>query len=226
MICIIGASGNMGKRYQSVCKYLNIPFDGLDVNDPLPVNDPKYTHYVIATPTVSHEKILHYLCAVNSMPLKILCEKPILCDDPQSILKFAEERGHEIYMVNQYAYYSHQIHMKYDGAGRTSYNYYNSGGDGIFWDCIQLIYLAKNEISLSNNTPIWYAEINGVELDRETIDLCYVKMIHDFWEDGKVYGQRWDKHDIIAAHNKVMEYGKNTNWNPSALNIYQATRVE
>ncbi len=56
MICIIGANGNMGKRYQSVCKYLNIPFKGLDVNDPLPVNEEKFTHYLIATPTVSHEK--------------------------------------------------------------------------------------------------------------------------------------------------------------------------
>jgi len=221
LICIIGANGNMGKRYQSVCKYLNIPFHGLDVNDPLPVNAHEFTHYLIATPTVSHEKILHYLCAVNTIPLKILCEKPILCDDPQYILDFANDRDHEIFMVNNYAYYSHQI---YESEGKTSYNYYNSGGDGMFWDCIQLIYLAKSEISLSNNTPIWFAEINGVELDRETIDLCYVKMIHDFYKNGDVYGQRWGREEIIAAHNKVLEYGKNTNWNSSALHIDSATR--
>jgi hypothetical protein len=139
----------------------------------------------------------------------------------ESVLDFANERVHKIFMVNQYAYYSHQI---YEGVGKTSYDYYNSGGDGIFWDCIQLIYLAKETICLSNNTPIWFAQINGVELDRETIDLCYVKMIHDFYEDGKIYGQRWGRSEIIEAHNKVLEYGKNTNWNSSALFIDTASR--
>ena len=223
MICIIGANGNMGKRYQSVCKYLNIPFQGLDVNDPLPVNVANFTHYIIATPTVTHEKILHYLCSVNTIPLKVLCEKPILCDEVESILAFAKERKHEIYMVNQYAYYSHQT---YESHGMTSYNYYNSGGDGLFWDCIQLIYLAKEKISLSNDTPIWFAQINGTELDRETIDLCYVKMIHDFYEDGRVYGKRWGRKDIIKAHNKVLEYGKDNNWDSSSLNVYSPTRKE
>ena len=216
MICIIGVKGNMGRRYSSICNSLKIKYTGIDINDPLPINVAKYTHYIVSTPTHSHEKILHYLCAVNSLPLKILCEKPIVSKDVRPVLQFAEERKHEIYMVNQYAYYSHLFSIS---DGETSYDYYNSGGDGLFWDCIQLIYLARGNVQLSNENPIWSASVNGHKLDRDVIDLCYMKMITDFYQNGAMYKSLWGKKEIIAAHDKVIRNGERLNWDSSAVKL-------
>jgi hypothetical protein len=216
MICVIGAKGNMGRRYISICNYLDIPCIGCDFDEIPPYSDKFTTHFIIATPTDTHEKILKSICELKKHSCKILCEKPINTTGYLSVLDDIKESGHEIFMVNQYAYYSHLI---YESNGVTSYNYYNSGKDGIFFDCIQLIHLAKDEIKLSNNNPIWDASINGVKLDRETIDLCYVKMIKDFYSNGEVYGKLWGESDIKTAHEKVIEYGKNFNWHSRQVNI-------
>ena len=220
MLCIIGAGGNMGRRYSAICQLEKIAFTPIDKNDPLPRNG-DHTHFLITTPTDTHLKILDSLVANNINRMSILIEKPLvnsLClAELIAALKKARRLGHSVYMVNQYAYYSHGIA---DSEGPTYYDYYNSGKDGIFWDCIQLLYLARNGVPfLKNKSPIWHCMINGVKLDRELIDLCYLKMLKDFITDGDTYGRHWYERDIIKAHKSVIEYEINLNRHSSPFNF-------
>jgi hypothetical protein len=214
MICIIGGKGNMGTRYTRICEVSGIPVHVVDVGDPVPKNN-QFTHFLIATPTETHERILFQLMVANTDPINILCEKPIVKGDKIPALGFAEKRGHNLYMVNQYAYYSENIT---DGQGITEYNYFNSGKDSLVWDCITLIHLAKGKISLSNTSPIWRAHINGVKLDRDQIDMCYIKMIKDFHTNGETYGRLWGTEDIRQAHKKA-KHATNYNWNSGPIYI-------
>ena len=209
---IVGGKGNMGRRYVAICKSENIPYEVIDKDD-----QPKLcSHYLITTPTRTHEKVLDDLCLFlgdSKAKAKILMEKPVaLVSNLREDLKFidrAKGAGHEIYMVNQYAYYSHQLD---DTDGPTYYDFYHSGGDGLQWDCIQLIYLARSGVQyLKNESPVWKARINGVPLSRELIDLCYVKMLKDFVSDGAMYGELWNHIDIKRAHKAVLEYERGFN---------------
>ena len=205
-LCIIGGKGNMGRRYAAIANMENMYFHSIDVNDPIPTD---FTHYLIATPTETHEAVLTNLCNMREEPVKVLIEKPytiIKNNDMNAfqVLGKLSTLGHKIYMVNQYAYYSHDL---CDNEGPTYYDYYHSGKDGIMWDCIQIIHLARNGVKfLNNQSPIWHCMINGVKLNRELIDLCYVKMLKDFCSDGKLYGRLWGIRETRQAHQAVMKY--------------------
>lgn len=210
-ICIIGAAGNMGKRYSAICDSEDIPYISVDREDSLPRPADGISHYIIATPTSTHGKVLIDLTNLNPGYLKVLVEKPFAIMDNLKTglapIEHARSHGHTVYMVNQYAYYSHGLTEEAEGP--THYDYYNSGKDGAAWDCIQLIHLAKSNVEyLQNENPIWDCMINGMKLNRELIDLCYVKMIKDFATDGTTYGRLWGWKDIKAAHRKVIAYEK------------------
>jgi hypothetical protein len=205
-ICILGA-GNMGKRYAAVCRHQDIDYHLIDKGEMVLGVD----KYIIATPTDTHADVLCHVGTRVKKPVSLLVEKPIdsCFDSGLRAVKAVEALGHKVYMVNNYAYYSEGIPK---GEGDTHYDYYNSGRDGIAADCIQLIHLAKNGVSyLKNESPIWDCMINGTQLNRELIDLCYVKMIKDFYSDGKLYGRLWGKKDIEQAHHKTMAYSKGLN---------------
>lgn len=211
-ICILGANGNMGKRYQAILNRSSYVYDCFDISDHFP--DPNnYTHFIITTPTHTHLSHLIQIGEMADRPINILCEKPIYKIDTEAkrdefyrVLDKLEYKGHKLNMVNQYAYYMSNIHEPI-ADGETFYDYYNSGGDGIGWDCIQLIHLALKDVYfLRNVSPVWFSSINGHPLSRREIDLCYVKMIEDFVTDGKVYGRLWGYRHIKEAHEKVNKY--------------------
>ena len=199
----------MGRRYRSILKMLNIKHISVDENDLLPRIEDKVTHYIIATPTESHLENV-YEINWNDQGKSILIEKPVrILDDfhNQDVvfrpLEIAMKNGHTIYMVNQYAYYPIDLNEP-DMA--THYDYFNSGNDGIGWDCIQILHLAKGECTLLNESPYWICKINGVTLSKNVIDNCYVHMIEDFTSDGEKYGKLWGWDDIKEAHRKSYEY--------------------
>lgn len=205
MICIVG-NGNMGRRYAAICESEHIKYVIVDKQDTLPVVD----KYIICTPTNTHAEVLCHVAISNKRPVAILVEKPIDSSFSKGLcaVEAAESLGHKVYMVNNYAYYSEGIVA---GTGDTHYDYYNSGKDGIAPDCIQLIHLAKSGVGyLKTEAPVWDCMINGMKLNRELIDLCYVKMIKDFASDGKLYGRLWGREDIRAAHAKVEQYQEGT----------------
>jgi hypothetical protein len=222
LVCIVGAKGNMGRRYSAICWHSKIAYKGVDKGDPLPTVADGVTHYILATPTELHTESLVDVTIANSDPVSILVEKPIDTRDNfergVKAAMLAESWGHTVYMVNNYAYYSQGIT---EGEGDTHYDYYNSGKDDIAPDCIQLIHLAKSGIGyLRNLNPVWDCMINGRQLNRELIDLCYIKMIKDFVSDGELYGRLWGIEDIKTAHEKVLLYETNSDRHPSKKHLH------
>ena len=226
-VAIIGAEGNMGKRYGSILNSLGVEYKGFEIGDK-PYYE-TFTHIIVATPTNCHIKDLDdiIVAAHDKRTINVLCEKPIHSSVKDRCLEYTLKRYEKskcnLYMVNQYAYYAQDI---YYSDGQTVYDFYNSGKDSILWDCIQLIYLAKGAIKLANNSPVWDCKINGIKLDRESIDLCYMKMIKDFISYGKEYDKLWGISDIRKAHKivgKVWQDQGLSNRNSGEIHIYKIT---
>ncbi len=118
----------------------------------------------------------------------------------EDLIDKLKKAGTRIQMVNQYDYLP-----KYQIAGKavpvdgpTTYDYWNSGKDGILWDCIQLIYHAKGSISLANESPVWRAALNGHVLSIADMDQAYITMIERWLVDPACHYER-----ILEAHGKV-----------------------
>jgi hypothetical protein len=178
----------MGRRYQAVLNYQNIPYIGVDEGDAVP--NQNYTGVLIATPTETHVDLIEFY---NELGLPILCEKPIAKDT--SGLKRAL-KCEKLTMVNQYEYL-----VPKGMFGETYYDYYNSGKDGPGWDCINIIGLNAGSVPrISNTSPIWKCQINGIELNIRDMDSAYCRMIDDWVKrpdsDNREYIER--------AHLRVM----------------------
>lgn len=217
-VCIVGIKGNMGRRYEAICKWLKVDVCGFDNGSSFKnvnfLGNP--THYIIASPTSSHADCLNDLCEfLKGKPVAdILCEKPVIKThdihkDFGPIHKLRES-GQRLFMVNNYNFYPAVT----TGRGITRYNFYNSGGDGIAWDCIQLIHMAKGELELSNSSPYWDTFINGTNLIQDYICAGYVEMIKAFL-DNDPYGDLWSYDEITLATKKVIAYEKRNARNSS-----------
>ena len=208
-VCVVGGKGNMGKRYRAILKHLEVEHISVDINEHLPTVKDDVTHYIIATPTDEHLGSLMNISWGLKPPVNFLIEKPIAILSNRDVdtklrpVSTAISRGHNVYMVNQYAYCHFDLHQENQP---TYYDYYNSGKDGLAWDCIQIIYLAKDSIDLKNDSPEWTCFINGLLFTRNILDRCYIRMIEDFISDGKKYGKLWGWDDIRSAHRKAFEY--------------------
>lgn len=204
-IAVIGANGNMGKRYRVILRYLGaevVPIDIGTSQEDLGNCD----GFLIATPTDTHIKLIDYY-ALYGKP--ILCEKP-LSFDVEAIKDVCRSRKLKLRMINQYQYFEERRKAKLkdikvlridDGAPKTSYNYYKSGGDGLLWDCINIIGLAEGTVDLSNESPIWECTLNGVPLDLSDMDLAYIWNLRDWMEK-----LDHNKSYIIQAHERVREF--------------------
>lgn len=186
---IIGILGNMGHRYKAILDYLQVEVCGVDLGY-------TYRHerfeecdgFIIATPTDMHlddlERFANY-------------EKPILCEKPITRGRIDKvKNGELITMVNQYAY----LYDK-NSRGETYYDYFKTGRDTIFWDCINIIGLSCNHARLNNTSPIWKCAINGRELSIADMDRAYVKMLMDWTLN---HESNWDY--AVYAHDKVLRW--------------------
>ena len=184
----------MGRRYQAILKFLRVDFKGIDLGDKLP-DSSSFDSVLICTPTDHHLTALYELAGLK---LPILCEKPF-AKDLDRVLAFCDVASVEnapIRMVNQYA--------ELDGMeeGRlTSYDYWNSGKDGLGWDHISLIGLARGPVRIGTSSPLWNCTLNGRQLYASEMDFAYIDMIRG-WLDGKVS----DIPYIREAHTKVAAF--------------------
>lgn len=184
----------MGRRYQAIFRYLGIEPLGYDLGGQPPPPE-AYDSVLIATPTARHiEDIVRFA----GMGKPILCEKPIFpdFDTVADLCDWTERGGVPLRMVNQYANLSGGT-----GGGITSYNYWNHGKDGLAWDCISLIALAKGKVELREDSPVWQCSINGTQHYASEMDFAYIDMIKG-WVGGFVA----DIPYIRDAHRKVAAY--------------------
>lgn len=197
MIYLIGSKGNMGRRYASILNYLDRRFVGIDVHNMKEMNEAMKnfppSHLIIATPTEKHiDALLYY----DHYDAKILCEKPII--KRKEDLSLLLEVKSKFYMVNNYEYIPS---ISDNGTMETSYNFFNSGKDGLIFDCSQIIRLAKKGFTLKRHSPIWEVRINGEKLAVDGINESYILMITDFLND-QMFLQ--DKEDIYNFHKKLI----------------------
>jgi hypothetical protein len=190
---IVGARGGMGRRYTAILRKLGIEPLMMDLGDMVPKG---YDSVIIATPTAMHaQHVLNFL--PSNVP--ILCEKPLSTSLKQvnAICSVVDQKGAKLDMVNQYRYCAGEDSTFTD---LTSYDYFNTGRDGLFWDCISIIALANDHALIKNESPIWSCVINGKQLRLSGMDWAYLKMI-ELWLAGDLKGHGTDY--IRMAHKKV-----------------------
>jgi hypothetical protein len=194
---LIGSEGSMGKRYQAILNFLDEPFGCLDPKlGPMSFVGQSYDRFIVATPTETH---LEWIKRLDSFGKPILCEKPLAknmsevndilaCQSPLSMMM------QYVWLVNQHAH------------GRSFYNYYNHGPDGLVWDCFQIVALAEGEVELAENSPVWRCTINGMKIKREDMDGAYVEFVRAWLKGAQV-----PKKKLIEWHRKVKIYEEK--WN-------------
>lgn len=193
-IFIFGNKGNMGRRYTAILRELGHKVYGADIDDPqLDLN--QFDGFIIATPTSTHLEYIDFLKPFNK---PILCEKPIInkAEDLPKLVELMQERV-DISMVSQYDYY-----LLSEAKMKTVYNYYNHGKDGLAWDCINIIWPAKDQIILNEYSPIWECVINGMCLNLGKMDQAYIDNIKA-WISGET---KYSTGLIYDKHCKVIDY--------------------
>lgn len=203
MIALIGSEGSMGTRYKAILNYLQEPFTSLDTKLEMPKDKiieraKACEKIIIATPTHTH---LEYLRELLPTKKSILCEKPITksLDQLNELHTFCARSGLKYSMVMQYKELSG---LTSEPGRASSYNYFRSGDDGLAWDCIQIIALARGPISLRNDSPTWECVINGKTQNIRDMDYAYIAMTKK-WLEGSL-DQSLD--EILKAHQKVLEF--------------------
>ena len=219
---IIGSRGSIGKRYSCIFDYLGEPYIGYDVCGPFNkeavirfVLDNEITRALICVPTDVH---YDYCRILSMMGVDYMVEKP-LTKSPQE----AEELANlaEKHRVNSHIVCNYKIllddlkrHGKNQKKTFTEYNYFNTGKDGLLWDCCQLIML-NPEIEIYTDSPIWILKCGDSYVDYRMVELSYLTMIR-YWLDGNLK-MLWDIHDAVEMVTIVLDRVMNerTFWDSS-----------
>ncbi len=198
MIALIGSEGSMGKRYQAILSYLKTPVKCFDREHTLEdilkgVNESKAV--IIASPTATHAE---YLRQILPLRKKVLCEKPLIKDifELRDIFAFCSRNGYQLNMMMQY---SEIVHSR--ASENSHYDYFRSGPDGLIWDCLQIIALARGPVSLNNKSPVWNCKINGQQLSIAAMDGAYLSVV-DAWMNNR-YPQTFET--LLQHHIKTAE---------------------
>jgi hypothetical protein len=167
--------GNMGRRYQAIPGHLGVASIGVDVGQNIPV-DQGFDSIIIASPTLLH---VHHVLELSQFDVPMLVEKPLATDLVAvcAACDVLERRQVRVRQVNQYAYL-----VRPEDVGSTYYNYFRTGSDGLYWDTISIIALARGDVKVASDSPVWRCQINGRKLGLGQMDEAYIMMIKDFVE--------------------------------------------
>ena len=201
-ILLVGSEGSMGTRYKRILDYLGRSYKCYDTKLSTPLEEAAMgcDRAIIATPTRLHaESILDILSVMPSKP--ILCEKPIDKDLKvlKDILQKCKDAKTDLRMVFQYK----RIYNNDGLIGPSHYNYFRHGDDGLAWDCIQIIGLAKGTVNLEETSPVWSCAINGQKLQIQNMDWAYIEYIRDWLTFPSLC---IGPDEILAIHEKVHNF--------------------
>lgn len=196
-ILIVGTHGSMGKRYEAILRYLGKQFVGVDKeHNRHYVNEQaaKADGIIIATPTDTHAEYIERFAPLSK---PILCEKPVTksIDELNRLLETVKSHKTPFRMMYQYKVLATQSSI-----GKSHYDYFRHGSDGLVWDCLQIIGLARGELRLGEASPVWSCVINGRTLNLAHMDAAYI-----------AYVQKWlqnpaqDLGEILAIHQKTAD---------------------
>jgi hypothetical protein len=135
-----------------------------------------------------------------------MCEKP-LSKDPKALSEVLDLYGKSGTPLNMIYQYQELINPYSEGY--SIYDYFRHGTDGLAWDCIQIIGLAKGKIELSEVSPYWTCAINGWPLGLSDMDGAYVDHIERWMrEPGQDLGELQDIHEKTYEISKKGIYGR------------------
>ena len=204
---IVGANGSMGIRYQTIFEWLSLPYWAIDKEygrDQMLSMADRADSIIVCTPTITHGDLLRDLIPLGK---PLLCEKPISkdMDELNELLTMAKRKSAPFNMVMQYE-------ELLNDQGRSSnamseYNYFRHGNDGLVFDCLQIIALAKAEVWLNDNSPVWTCTINGQKLNLSDMDGAYIKMIKK-WRAGNMHQ---DPAWLMEIHENATEMNEEIN---------------
>lgn len=198
-VLIIGANGSMGTRYRAILAHLGVNYwcvdKGDQIRDVLELAE-KATHVIVATPTETH---LSVLASLSEIKCPILCEKPLAKSYYELVMirDLVLSKRLNLTMTMQY-----KMLDDVNSEGLSSYDYFKHGSDGLNWDCLQIIALARGEVSVKERSPVWKCTLNGKILKLSDMDMAYIKFI-EYWLENP--GDDID--DLIRIHEKVIDYG-------------------
>jgi hypothetical protein len=194
MTLILGADGSMGQRYRAILKYLKEPFEGYDTARGCAPSRPMYEYdrFIVATPTSTHHDLVLELGRLNK---PILCEKP-LSKDLKEVLAMMNAASNLSVMM-QYR----KLVDSDNTPGLSWYDYFRHGNDGLVWDVFQIIALAKSDVVIREDSPVWNCGINGEQLSLANMDAAYVRAVDDW-----LMGEKISDLDIFRYHRKVKAY--------------------
>lgn len=199
-VLLMGHKGNMGARYRAVLDYLRVPWVGYDLGESMRgahLAEFNCDRVLIATPTQKHAT--HIEKCLSDVPgLPILCEKPITKNlaELRALIKACAHAGSDLRMMYQYK----KVYKEDGMIGPTHYDFFKHGSDGLEWDCMQIIGLARTTCKLSEVSPIWSCAINGQMLRPQLMDVAYVDYVSDWLRTPSVcVGPQ----EILEVHEKV-----------------------
>lgn len=210
-ILIMGGNGNMGRRYQAILKSLGVDYIVFDLAENLGVTRYYQTlrahlyecdGVIIATPTKAHYQNLMEVIGFGASDVAILCEKPFSLnfDEVEACRRAVTSSSVKFQMVNQYRHVDRDRLRWHGEENETIYDYYHSGTDGIFWDCINIIGLdTTGNITLKNDSPVWKCKLNGHYVNRSDVDQSYVAMVK-LWLERPITNVDY----MVQAHQKTM----------------------
>lgn len=191
----------MGKRYQAIFRYLGIQFQAFDALhglDEILRSASASEGVVIASPTATHAQ---YIEALAPLRKPILCEKPVTKDLLQlrRLISLCRDAGTPLRMMFQYS-----MLVSSSRIGRSFYNYFRHGNDGLIWDCLQIIALARGTLVLKEESPVWSCVINGQKLNIAHMDAAYIAYVQKWLRD-----PAQDLGEIYLIHERVQQAEEN-----------------
>lgn len=201
-ILVVGSKGGMGRRYCAILRHLKEGLLEADIGDLWWEWD--FDRVIIATPTNRHDADIR-LALVKGKP--ILCEKPIDMSYPAvfNLVLDAERKGVDVRMVSNWRFAANRALERVGeiavlGEAEIEYNHYNSGNDGFFWDCIQLLMMA-GRFKYDRTAPIFDAKINGNPITLDDISHSYPMMVSEWLYGDK--GKLWSLRDSMEGHDRA-----------------------
>jgi hypothetical protein len=195
----------MGKRYRLIVEALGLKTRIFDEGS---VIQAAVDNFGIIDASPTYRRLLNFPCW-NCNQTPILAEKPFFRNGilPEVINTTAWPK--RLRMINQYEYFLAERELNgikdmvaVQTHKETIYDYFKSGGDGVIWDCINIIGLADDDsdLHLANDSLIWKCKINNINLDISKMDTAYIWNVYDWLthlDSNKEY--------FIKAHQKCLE---------------------
>jgi hypothetical protein len=184
---LVGANGAIGTRYRHVLNYLDIPFVSFDANyvkNPLK-HETVITHRrleefteqpaLICTPTHLHFK--HVKKMVDMGYSDFLVEKPVF-SEAHEYTEALGWAGVSIHSVMNYKL------LDSPGAiGPTRYMNFHAGKERPEWNLFQIVALARSEIEINLECPVWTCYLNGKKITLEQINQSYLEQVKKYLHD-------------------------------------------